>query len=48
MAISLNDLVIYNAVESTDPIVGAFTLPFLKNRVYQPGITFSKYLRRFC
>lgn len=47
MAISLNDLVIYNAVESTDPIVGAFTLPFFEKPVYQPGITFSNNYEGF-
>lgn len=40
MPIALSDLILFNNVESTDPIVGITTTPFFKDAIYVPNITF--------
>lgn len=40
MPIALAQLLVYNNVESTDPILGAVQAPFFREPTYVPGITF--------
>ena len=40
MPITYNDLIIYNSVESTDPIMGVTQLPYRKRLAFQEGFTF--------
>ena len=40
MPIALAQLLVYNNVESTDPILGAVQAPFFREPTYVPGVTF--------
>lgn len=40
MPIALAQLLVYNNVESTDPILGAVQAPFFRDPTYVPGVTF--------
>lgn len=41
MAIAISDLLLFNNVESTDPIVGAVQLPYFKTPAYVYGVSMS-------
>lgn len=47
MPIALSNLLIYNNVESTDPLLGATKIPFFREPTYIPNVTFVNGYEEF-